>query len=165
MRTNSGGSQYFGYGYLPGTNTRLLYGKVFAGTMFPSLDFYGPDGKLLANYRISQGVTPTEMARYLYLEGKPLNWPEDRLGSAGNYMPYGDYPSTSQDPGVYGTYFSDSGCGSGGYFAKQRYYNSNWARFLTVDPLGCSASIENPQHWNRYAYVDQQGRTRLLFDE
>lgn len=119
MRTNSGGSQYFGYGYLPGTNTRLLYGKVFAGTMYPSLDFYGPDGKLLANYRISQGVTPTEMTRYLYLEGKPLNWPEDRLGSAGNYMPYGDYPSTSQDPGVYGTYLADAGTGAGGFFAKQ----------------------------------------------
>ena len=153
MRTNSGGSQYAGYGYMPGTNSRVLYGSVIAGIMYPSLDFYGPDGKLLANYRFSQGSTPTETARYLYLEGKPLNWPEERIGSGGNYMPYGDYTSTSQNPNLYATYFGDAGTGSGGYFAKQRYYNSNWGRFLTVDPLGSSAKLASPQSWNRYGYV------------
>jgi uncharacterized protein RhaS with RHS repeats len=34
-----------------------------------------------------------------------------------------------------------------------RYYASNLARFLTPDPYGRSGEPNNPQSWNRYAYV------------
>jgi len=42
-----------------------------------------------------------------------------------------------------------------------RYYGSNQARFLSVDPLASSADPAVPQSWNRYAYVRNNpvGRT------
>lgn len=38
-------------------------------------------------------------------------------------------------------------------FAQARYYNSIHGRFTSVDPLTASASIRNPQTFNRYTYV------------
>lgn len=34
-----------------------------------------------------------------------------------------------------------------------RSYNSNLGRFISPDPLNASATLENPQSWNRYAYA------------
>ena len=42
---------------------------------------------------------------------------------------------------------------SGLDYAQARYYNSNHGRFTSVDPLTASASIRNPQTFNRYSYV------------
>ena len=42
---------------------------------------------------------------------------------------------------------------SGLDFAQARYYNSNHGRFTSVDPLTASASIRDPQTFNRYSYV------------
>lgn len=42
---------------------------------------------------------------------------------------------------------------SGLDFAQARYYNSQHGRFTSVDPLTASASIRNPQTFNRYSYV------------
>ena len=42
---------------------------------------------------------------------------------------------------------------SGLDFAQARYYNSVHGRFTSVDPLSASASIRNPQTFNRYSYV------------
>ena len=152
IHTNNQGSQY-GFGYMPGTNTRVLHGYPSVGITNTRLDFYGPDGKLLTPYQVIPGSPPQEDARYLYLDGKPISWTEDRVGSGGNYLPYGDYSSSALASGPYATYFGDAGTGSGGLFANQRYYNSNWGRFLTVDPLGSSAEAAMPQSWNRYAYA------------
>jgi len=41
---------------------------------------------------------------------------------------------------------------SGLDFAQARYYNSSHGRFTSVDPLTASASIKNPQTFNRYSY-------------
>ena len=38
-------------------------------------------------------------------------------------------------------------------FAQARYYNSTHGRFTSVDPLTASATIKNPQTFNRYSYV------------
>src|SRR6266508_304641 len=38
-------------------------------------------------------------------------------------------------------------------FAQARYYASVQGRFTSVDPLMASATVRNPQTWNRYAYV------------
>lgn len=152
IHTNNSGNQ-FGFGYMPGTNSRVIHGYPSGGVTDTMLDFYGPDGRLLTTYHIIPGSPPQEDSRFLYLDGKPLSWTEDRIGSRGNYLPYGDYSSTSPAYGPYATYFGDAGTGSGGLFAMQRYYNSNWGRFLTVDPLGSSAKLAMPQSWNRYGYV------------
>jgi RHS repeat-associated protein len=42
---------------------------------------------------------------------------------------------------------------SGLEFAQARYYNPGHGRFTSVDPLTSSASIKNPQTFNRYSYV------------
>lgn len=42
---------------------------------------------------------------------------------------------------------------SGLQFAQARYYNTMHGRFTSVDPLTASASIKNPQTFNRYSYV------------
>lgn len=38
-------------------------------------------------------------------------------------------------------------------YAQARYYANVQGRFTSVDPLLASASLTNPQSWNRYAYV------------
>ncbi|MBF2020358.1 MAG: RHS repeat-associated core domain-containing protein, partial [Hydrococcus sp. C42_A2020_068] len=42
---------------------------------------------------------------------------------------------------------------SGLEFAQARYYNPSHGRFTSVDPLTASATIRNPQTFNRYAYA------------
>ncbi|MCW5956478.1 MAG: RHS repeat-associated core domain-containing protein [Pyrinomonadaceae bacterium] len=42
---------------------------------------------------------------------------------------------------------------SGLEFAQARYYSTTHGRYTSVDPLTASASIRNPQTFNRYAYV------------
>lgn len=42
---------------------------------------------------------------------------------------------------------------SGLEFAQARYYNPTHGRFTSVDPLTASASLRNPQTFNRYSYV------------
>jgi RHS repeat-associated protein len=142
-----------GYGYMPGSNEGVLYSNTTNSSAY-YVNFYGPDGTLLANYQIWPGYAPKEMARYLYLDGKPLSWNEDRIGSGGNFLPYGDSVTVNgQTPAApYATYLGD-GAGSGLWYAKQRYYNSSWGRFATVDPFGGSAQNDTPQSWNRYAYT------------
>ena len=41
---------------------------------------------------------------------------------------------------------------SGLEFAQARYYNATHGRFTSVDPLTASATIRNPQTFNRYSY-------------
>ena len=38
-------------------------------------------------------------------------------------------------------------------YAVNRYYNSLWDRFLTPDRCSGSASLGNPQSWNKYVYA------------
>jgi RHS repeat-associated protein len=42
---------------------------------------------------------------------------------------------------------------SGLDYAQARYYNTKHGRFTSVDPLKASATIRNPQTFNRYSYV------------
>lgn len=37
--------------------------------------------------------------------------------------------------------------------ADQRYYSSQYGRFMTPDPYRASGGASDPQSWNRYAYV------------
>jgi RHS repeat-associated protein len=39
-------------------------------------------------------------------------------------------------------------------YAINRYYASQWGRFLSSDPYAGSVAPGNPQSWNRYLYVD-----------
>jgi len=74
------------------------------------------------------------------------------LGYQAQY-PYGvEYtPQTVNDREKYATYTRDSVTGLD--YAMNRYYSSQWGRFLSPDPSGGSVAPGNPQSWNRYGYA------------
>ena len=85
----------------------------------------------------------------------------DRLGSVRlrsnqsgvmSYYPYGEEQGTgtANNYDKFATYFRDAS--SGLDYADQRYYLSQYGRFLTQDPDPNSAKTDNPVSWNRYAY-------------
>ena len=77
--------------------------------------------------------------------GEQVTSPQRKDGVDGNGY---DPPNVRQD---YTGYQKDNE--SGLEFAQARYYNTGHGRFTSVDPLTASATIRNPQTFNRYAYV------------
>ncbi len=57
--------------------------------------------------------------------------------------------SASSD--TYGTYKMSTRANA--YYARNRWYDSAMGRFTTPDPYAASATLTNPNSWNRYAYV------------
>jgi len=70
-----------------------------------------------------------------------------------NYYPYGEERpgATAQERDKFGTYYRDA---TGLDYADQRYYQSQWGRFMSADPYVASAGVEGPRSWNRYSYVE-----------
>jgi RHS repeat-associated protein len=126
---------------------------------------YGPDGARLATLNASWGGGDhfSNTSLELRLGGRLITSPatgdsveslaqEDRLGTVGasSYFPYGE--TRGGGPGFqFATYRRDSATQFD--YAKNRYYSSKIARFLTPDPYAGSVRRGNPQSWNRYAYV------------
>jgi RHS repeat-associated protein len=78
---------------------------------------------------------------------------QDRLGSAGKYYPYGEARGTvPQDAVGFATYTNDSATGL--EYADQRYYASNFGRYMSVDRTWYGTDSSRPASWNRYAYVE-----------
>lgn len=76
----------------------------------------------------------------------------DRLGSWGQYYPYGEEKQVSaQDRDKFATYYRDN---TGLDYADQRYYGNTLGRFTSPDPYNASGGPSNPNSWNRYAYVE-----------
>jgi RHS repeat-associated protein len=69
------------------------------------------------------------------------------------YYPYGEEVAATTNDGreKYATYRRDA---TGLDYAWNRMYAATYGRFLQADPYRASASITNPQSWNRYAYVE-----------
>ena len=85
-----------------------------------------------------------------YFGGRRLTT-QDRLGSVGNYYPYGESRSgTVSNADSFASYYRDS---TGLDYAQQRYLSSGHGRFLTPDPYQASAGVHDPASWNRFAYV------------
>ncbi len=136
--------------------------------------FYGVDGKKLATYTYTMityegysEVQLTQQSENVYFLGKLISAEgntvqTDRLGSVrsggpGNLgyqaqYPYGvEYTVTANDREKYATYTRDSATGLD--YAMNRYYSSQWGRFLSADPNQQSASPGNPGTWNLYGYT------------
>jgi RHS repeat-associated protein len=80
----------------------------------------------------------------------------DRLGSSGQYYPYGEGKGGNNpaDTWSFATYWRDTATGLD--YANQRYSSNQFGRFMTPDPYKAgtgSGDSHNPQSWNRYAYV------------
>jgi len=122
---------------------------------------------LVAEY--STEIESVETAQVSYLTQDHLGSPRVVTGRDGEVLSRKDYSafgeelmadehrSESEEYGGgevrkgYTGYEKDSE--SGLEFAQARYYNTIHGRFTTVDPLNESGSTDNPQTFNRYAYV------------
>jgi RHS repeat-associated protein len=100
------------------------------------------------------------LGKLIYAEGNSVT--TDRLGSVRSggpgglgyqaEYPYGvEYTATANDREKYATYTRDSVTGLD--YAMNRYYSSQWGRFLSPDSSGANISLVNPQSWHGYAYV------------
>jgi RHS repeat-associated protein len=129
---------------------------------------YGSGGQKLATYTISVSNTAigfTLASNNVYFAGRLINGEDnnvasDTLGSVRwsastgqhSYFPFGvEYAATANDTEKYATYTRDNATGLD--YAVNRYYASNWGRFLSPDPSSASAEPADPRSWNRYAYV------------
>ncbi|MBX9602623.1 MAG: hypothetical protein K2X35_16585 [Bryobacteraceae bacterium] len=129
--------------------------------------FWSPQGQRLAFYSLSNTGAPvfTFQSANLYMGGKLINQPTDRLGSVGKFYPYGaERNPTGQSGEKFATYFHDANVGL--YYADQRWHGT-WGRFATPDPYQASGGPADPGSWNRYAYtwgdpinnIDPEGTT------
>jgi RHS repeat-associated protein len=125
---------------------------------------YDGGGQLVAEYSTQLATTP----QVSYLTN-------DHLGSARvitnqlgqvttrkDYAAFGEELGTSERTTNLKYDSSETRKGYTGYekddesgldFAQARYYNTLHGRFTSVDPLTASATIKNPQTFNRYSYV------------
>lgn len=128
---------------------------------------YNAGGQLIAEYSNELPAEP----KVSYLTSDHLGSPRIVTNEAGttvsrhDYMAFGDevmagtanrttaqgYGSDDEIRKQYTGYERDEE--SGLDFAQARYYNSKHGRFTSPDPLTASASIRNPQTFNRYSYV------------
>lgn len=128
---------------------------------------YDAAGKMVAEYTTSAPTT-TQVS---YLTSDALGTPRINTDANGNvmarhdYMPFGEeIDSTITSVRNVNLNYGDDGIKkkftayerdleSSLDFAEARMYNFNYGRFTTSDPLLASGRIEDPQTWNRYAYV------------
>jgi RHS repeat-associated protein len=84
----------------------------------------------------------------------------NRLASEAKHFPYGETDGTppADTKDYFATYRRDT---TGLDYAWNRYYSPTMGRFTTADPYGGSASLSDPQTWNRYAYVSNDPISRL----
>src|ERR1700691_6526507 len=161
------GSSYYGY---DSDNRRIFYRNASGGE---AIWLYGADGRKLTSYTMTfqtvSGVAEIEMnpapnygnvyftGMLVAAEGGGVT--TDRIGSVRTgpgvlsfqSYPYGvEYATTANDREKYATYTRDSLTGLD--YAMNRYYWSQWGRFLSPDPSGASISFGNPQSWNGYVY-------------
>lgn len=134
---------------------------------------YDASGQLVAEY--SAVVAPATEAKVGYLTTDHLGSPRIITNQNGTVVSRHDYTGFGNDVaetmiGNVGGRTPEQGYGADdkvrkqytGYerdeesqleYAQARYYNASHGRFTSVDPLTASASIKNPQTFNRYSYV------------
>jgi RHS repeat-associated protein len=147
---------------------RIWKGTISGGAMTAQeVYFYGLNGQKLATYALTAngGSTPylassaTTLAVFfrskrvgITANGITTAFIQNRIGSQGNYYPFGEARGTvPQDAVGFATYTQDSATGLD--YANQRYYANNFGRFTSPDPFAGSGGPTSPASWNRYAYV------------
>jgi RHS repeat-associated protein len=150
------------YEYDPG-NKRIYEKRVDGGGTQEWFHYFGITGQRLARYSFTVSgavITFAEHENSVWFGGKLVrnagSWTnEDRLGSVGKYLPYGEDKPGATNPAndsvKFATYTRDSGTGVD--YADQRWHAQGVGRFLTSDPYEASAGPEDPASWNRYGYV------------
>ena len=113
------------------------------------------------------------LSEAFWLVSDPLGTPRMIVGKSGtlasvkrhDYLPFGEELSAGIGGRTTGQGYSgdsvrqhftgyEADSESGLNFAEARYQSSVQGRFTSVDPLGASASVADPQSFNRYSYVN-----------
>jgi RHS repeat-associated protein len=160
--TNSGSKPNATYSY-DGAGKQVKKISSIETTVF----VYDGNGQMIAEY--STALASTQQVSFITQDhlGSPrvITNENGAVTNRKDYMAFGDQALSAQrvsgsggnkydDPSTrtdYTGYEKDSE--SGLEFAQARYYNSQHGRFTTVDPMIASATIKNPQTFNRYSYV------------
>src|ERR1035441_8209944 len=163
-RRTRGGTQSAAYAY--DSDNLRIYSRDASGN--ETIYFYGADGTKLATYTytiVQNGQTGgnpeiqlAQQSQNVYFLGKLIRAEgnqvrTDRLGSVRSgglgglgyqaQFPYGaEYTPTANDREKYATYTRDSATGLD--YAMNRYYSSQWGRFLSPDPYRRSMDLSNP---------------------
>jgi RHS repeat-associated protein len=133
---------------------------------------YDASGKLVAEY--STNVATASNAKVSYLTNDHLGSPRIITDQNGNvtsrrdFLPFGEEigvttPQTAGRSGhlqysgditreKFATYERDAEIGLD--YAQARYYSFQNGRFTSTDPIMASSSINSPQSFNRYVYVE-----------
>jgi RHS repeat-associated protein len=156
---------------LTGDNTRFVSG--IGGQLVGEFD--GSSGNLKKEYVSSITIEPTAVNSNgtQYPTGDNLGSPRVITNSSASVVGRHDYMPFGEDLGA-GTGGRTTGMGFGGGssdnnrkkftgyerdtesgldYAQARYYSNMQGRFTSVDPLASSATVVDPQTWNRYTYT------------
>jgi len=160
--SNSGSTADATY-YYDGEGKRVKKMSSTETTIF----VYDGGGQLVAEY--STAFAATQQVSYLTTDhlGSPRGITNENgaVTNRKDFMAFGDQASSAQrvsgsssngyDPAStredYTGYEKDPE--SGLEFAQARYYNPTHGRYTSIDSLAASATIKNPQTFNRYSYV------------
>jgi len=141
---------------------------------------YGEDSRLMAVYQLTEadkGAPEFELVDYSVYFAKKLIRSRDRavvlnrqhsvetevgreINRKTRYLSFGEEESATEENRVkFGTYRRDAT--SGLDYAEQRYYSSEFGRFITPDPYVQSIQLDEPETWNRYAYCGNDPINRI----
>jgi RHS repeat-associated protein len=151
-------------------NKRVWRSILSGGNLAQQVYVYGVDGQKIGTYTFTlaqygEANTPEMTNSTVLLAqffGRKRVGVFDRLGSAKynqsnnaaqSFYPYGEDRGTVEpnDELKFATYTRDAATGLD--YADQRYYASNFGRFMSPDPYEASGGPSSPASWNRYAYV------------
>jgi RHS repeat-associated protein len=157
-------NQIIGEYFYDGDGKRVKKKGLINGQWEETIFVYDAAGKLVAEY--SNQISQTPQVSYLtsdHLGSPRINTDQNGAVIARHdYHPFGEEIYTSQR--TQGVGYADDSVRKQftGYerdeeseldYAQARYFNSGQGRFTSVDPLMASASVYNPQTFNRYSYV------------
>jgi RHS repeat-associated protein len=159
-------------------NKRIWSSTLSGGNLTQTFYYYGIDGQKLGIYPLTlvlvNNVTPVmtdnSNVKLSTFFGRKRLGTFDRLGTAKydqqnsltmSFYPYGEDRGTVQpnDSLKFATYTRDSATGLD--YADQRYYASNWGRFMSPDPYQASAAPVDSGSWNRYSYTRYDPTNRM----
>jgi RHS repeat-associated protein len=151
-------------------NKRVWRSILSGGNLAQQVYVYGVDGQKIGTYTFTLGqygeTNSPEMTNSTVLLAQFFGHKRvgvlDRLGSAKynqqnnqaqSFYPYGEDRGTVEpnDELKFATYTRDAATGLD--YADQRYYASNFGRFMSPDRYRASAGPRDPRSWNRYAYT------------
>jgi RHS repeat-associated protein len=159
-------------------NKRVWRSILSGGNLAQQVYVYGVDGQKIGTYTFTLGqhseTNVPEMTNSTVLLAQFFGHKRvgvfDRLGSAKynqsnnqaqSFYPYGEDRGTVEpnDELKFATYTRDAATGLD--YADQRYYASNFGRFMSADRYKAKPGVKDPGSWNRYSYTRSDPVNRL----